>query len=77
MGGGFFLFFFLAVEAVAAFVFLLAGRAGFVPRLLLHHRLYFTAITVRTGEQFLLCLNIVLSSLVFRTHSDFTTFPHF
>lgn len=46
MGGGFFVVFFLAVEAVAAFVFLLVGRAGFVPRLLLHPLLHFTAITV-------------------------------
>lgn len=72
--------FFLAVEAVAAFVFLLVGRVGFVPRLFLHPRLYFTAITVRvrvTWEQLMLYFNIILSSLVFRTHSDSSTFPHF
>lgn len=69
--------FFLAVEAVAAFVFLLVGRVGFVPRLFLHPRLYFTAITVRTREQLMLYFNIILSSLVFRTHSDSSTFPHF
>lgn len=47
--GGFFSFsFFLAVEAVSAFVFLLVGGAGFVPRLLLHPLLSFTTVTVRT-----------------------------
>lgn len=73
-------FFFLAVETVAAFVFLLVGRAGFVPQLLVHPLLYFTAIT---WEQLMLYFNIILSSLVVRTiltphHSPiFRTFLYF
>lgn len=73
----FLLFVFLAVEAGAAFVCLLVGGAGFVPPCSCILLLYFTAITLRTREQWALYFNIILSSLVFRTHSDSTTFPHF